>query len=62
MKNPNWEDLRIFVHVARGGGLSAAASELGLSPATVGRRMLLLEQQVARPLFVRRQSGYELTE
>jgi DNA-binding transcriptional LysR family regulator len=62
MKNLDWNDLRIFVRVARGGGLSAAAAELGSSPATVGRRMLALEQVLARPLFVRRQTGYELTE
>ncbi len=61
MKNLNWDDLRIFVRVARGGGLSAAAAELGSSPATIGRRMLAFEQAVARPLFVRRQTGYELT-
>src|SRR5919106_2322536 len=61
MKNMDWNDLRIFVRVARGGGLSAAAAELGSSPATVGRRMLALEQILARPLFVRRQTGYELT-
>ncbi|EHK54422.1 LysR family transcriptional regulator [Allomesorhizobium alhagi] len=62
MKNLDWNDLRIFVRVARGGGLSAAAAELGSSPATVGRRMLALENVLGRPLFVRRQTGYELTE
>jgi len=62
MKNLNWDDLRIFVHVARGGGLTGASGELGLSAATIGRRMLALEQAVARPLFVRRQSGYGLTK
>ena len=62
MKNVDWEDLKVFIRVARGGGLSAAATELGLSPATVGRRMIALERAVARPLFVRRQSGYELTD
>lgn len=62
MKNMSWDDLRVFVRVARGGGLSAAAAELGSSPATIGRRMLALEKTVARPLFVRRQTGYELTD
>jgi DNA-binding transcriptional LysR family regulator len=62
MKNLDWEDLKVFIRVARGGGLSPAAAELGLSPATVGRRMIALERAVARPLFVRRQSGYELTD
>jgi DNA-binding transcriptional LysR family regulator len=61
MKDLSWDDLKIFVRVARGGGLTAAASELGSSPATIGRRMLALEQAVARALFVRRQTGYELT-
>jgi DNA-binding transcriptional LysR family regulator len=62
MKSLDWDDLKVFIHVARGGGLSAAAGELGLSPATIGRRMIVLERAVARPLFVRRQSGYELTQ
>jgi DNA-binding transcriptional LysR family regulator len=62
MKNLDWEDLKVFIQVGRGGGLSAAAVELGLSPATVGRRMIALERAVARRLFVRRQSGYELTD
>ena len=61
MKNMHWNDLRMFVHVARGGGLTAAADALGSSPATVGRRMLALEAAVGRPLFIRRQTGYELT-
>jgi DNA-binding transcriptional LysR family regulator len=61
MKNIDWNDLRIFVQVARGGGLTAAAETLGSSPATMGRRMLALEAAVGRPLFIRRQTGYELT-
>ena len=62
MKNIDWNDLRIFAHVARGGGLTAAAQELGSSPATIGRRMLALERSIGRTLFVRRQTGYELTD
>jgi len=61
MKNVDWDDIRYFVVVARTGGLTSAAAELGSSAATVGRRMLALEQTLARTLFVRRQSGYELT-
>lgn len=61
MKNINWDDLQLFIAVARGGGLSAAAKAHGSSPATIGRRMLALEQAVGRPLFIRRQTGYELT-
>lgn len=62
MKNVAWDDLRLFIAVARHGGLSGAVRELGSSPATIGRRMLALEQAVGRPLFVRRQTGYELTD
>lgn len=62
MKNINWDDLRIFILVARHGGLSGASTASGLSPATIGRRMVSLEATVARPLFVRRQTGYGLTD
>ena len=61
MKSIEWSDLHLFLSVARGGGLSSAAKDHGSSPATVGRRMLALEQAVGRPLFIRRQTGYELT-
>ena len=61
MKNIDWGDLRLFLSVARGGGLSAAARAHDASPATIGRRMVALEQEVGRPLFIRRQTGYELT-
>lgn len=62
MKNMSWDDLRLFLAVARHGGLTGAAREQGASPATLGRRMLALEQAVGRPLFLRRQTGYALTE
>jgi DNA-binding transcriptional LysR family regulator len=61
MKNLDWDNLHFFIAVGRSGSLSAAASQLGSSAATVGRRMVALEQAVGRPLFVRRQTGYELT-
>jgi DNA-binding transcriptional LysR family regulator len=62
MKNLNWDDLRIFLHVARAGGLSAAARQLGISVPTAGRRMLALEVATAQSLFLRSQSGYALTK
>lgn len=61
MKNLDWNDLHVFLAVARHGGLTSAASVLGSSAPTIGRRMLALEQQTGRSLFVRRQTGYELT-
>lgn len=61
MKNADWDLYQLFMSVARGGGLTAAASMSGLSPATIGRHMLDLEQQIGRPLFLRSQTGYRLT-
>jgi DNA-binding transcriptional LysR family regulator len=61
MKKLTWDDLHFFVAVGRTGSLTAAAARLDSSAATVGRRMVALEQAVGRPLFVRRQTGYELT-
>lgn len=56
-----WDDVRVFLAVARAGSLSAAASELGLGVATVSRRISRLEQALAVALFSRHQNGYRLT-
>lgn len=61
MKNLNWDDVRIFLRVAQGGGLSAAANTTGLSAATIGRRVASLEQCIGRTLVERSQAGYRLT-
>jgi DNA-binding transcriptional LysR family regulator len=61
MKNAPWDLYQIFVAVARHSGLTGAASTLALSPATIGRRMLELEDMLATALFVRSQAGYALT-
>jgi DNA-binding transcriptional LysR family regulator len=57
----DWNDLRLFLDVARLGGLTAATGTTGLSAATLGRRITALERQVGEPLFHRAQSGYTLT-
>ena len=57
----NWDDLRLFFHVAESGGLSGAARETGMSPATLGRRMLALEEELGQHLFTRSRNGYEIT-
>jgi DNA-binding transcriptional LysR family regulator len=56
-----WDDLRLFLDVARLGGLSAARGTTKLSAATLGRRITALERAVGEPLFVRSQTGYALT-
>lgn len=58
----SWDDLRLFLDVARLGGLSAATETTRLSAATLGRRVTALEKQVGEPLFHRSQSGYRLTQ
>lgn len=58
----SWDDLRLFLDVARLGGLSAATETTRLSAATLGRRITTLERQVGEPLFHRSQSGYRLTQ
>jgi DNA-binding transcriptional LysR family regulator len=61
MKNMQWDSFQLFLQVARFGGLTGASSSCGLSPATIGRRMLDLEHEIGKALFVRSQTGYSLT-
>lgn len=56
-----WDDLRIFLAVARAQSLSGAGKQLMLDPATVGRRVARLEERMAARLFVRSAQGYALT-
>ncbi len=60
--NFDWDDLRLFLAVARRGGLAAAASQTKKSAPTLGRRMLALERKLGRELFVRLPREYVLTE
>jgi DNA-binding transcriptional LysR family regulator len=58
----DWQDIRLFLAVARGEGLSGAARQAGSSPATLGRRMTALERSLGQRLFIRERLGYRLTE
>ena len=51
--DPNWDDLRIFLALARGGTLTTAAKALGVSHPTVSRRVQALEKQIGARLFDR---------
>lgn len=57
----NWEDIQIFVAVARAGGLAGAVATTKLSPPTLGRRIQNLEQELGITLFDRHRTGYNLT-
>ena len=58
--DPNWDDLRVFLAVARGESLSGAARLLRLDPATIGRRVSRLESAMGAALFIRSPQGYVL--
>ena len=58
---PDWDDLRIFLAVARAESLSGAARVLRLDPATVGRRIARLEAALGQPLFTKSPQGYAAT-
>lgn len=58
----DWDDLRLFLAVARVESLSGAGKLLKLDPATVGRRIARLELDLAARLFGKSPQGYALTE
>jgi len=57
-----WDDIRHFLAVARGGSTLAAARALKVSQTTTARRVAALEARLGAALFERRQAGYALTE
>ena len=56
-----WDELQTFLAAAREGTLSAAARTMQSSPATVLRRLRVLERHLKAALFVRGSRGYALT-
>ncbi|WP_028228446.1 LysR family transcriptional regulator [Paraburkholderia ferrariae] len=56
----DWNDLRVFLTVARAGNLSKAGRILGMDHATVGRRISALEFALETPVFERDRQGYRL--
>ena len=57
----NWDDLRIFLAVARSGSISGGARQLGVQHSTVSRRLRAMESGLGVRLLERKKSGYELT-
>ncbi|HBD91270.1 MAG TPA: LysR family transcriptional regulator [Gemmobacter sp.] len=58
----DWDDLRLFLAVARAESLSGAGKQLRLDPATLGRRIARLEEALEARLFVKSPQGYALTD
>ena len=57
----NWDDVRIFLAVARSGQILGAAKALGLNHATVARRLTALEDALGAKLMARKTNGSELS-
>jgi DNA-binding transcriptional LysR family regulator len=57
----DWDDVRYFLAVARGGSVRAAAERLGVNHATVLRRIAQLEERLGVHMFEKLPSGYRLT-
>ncbi|MGH6760331.1 MAG: LysR family transcriptional regulator [Phyllobacterium sp.] len=58
----DWDDIRYFLAVARGGSVRAAALRLRVNHATVLRRIAQLEERLGAHLFEKLPSGYRLTD
>lgn len=58
----NWTDLQFLAELARQGSLSAAARALGVTHATVARRIAVLDDGFGQPLFKREAGRYVPTD
>ncbi|MCH2057432.1 MAG: LysR family transcriptional regulator [Thalassotalea sp.] len=58
----NWNDIRIFLEVARTETLTVAAKRLTMDPSTVSRRLHHLEESLSAQLFERSANGHTLTQ
>lgn len=57
----DWDDVRHFLAVARGGSVRAAAERLAVNHSTVLRRIAQLEKHLGAQMFEKLPSGYRLT-
>jgi len=57
----DWDDVRYFLAVARGGSVRAAADRLEVNHSTVLRRIAQLEERLGAQMFEKLPSGYQLT-
>lgn len=57
----DWNDVQVFLAIARGGSLAAAARALKVNHSTVFRRLNAFEDALGVRLFERLPSGYALT-
>ncbi|MEM7079903.1 MAG: LysR family transcriptional regulator, partial [Pseudomonadota bacterium] len=58
----NWDDLKVFLAVARAGTLRGGAQRINGNHTTLKRKLALLEQQIGTRLFDRSNLGLVLTQ
>lgn len=58
----DWDNVRYFLAVARGGSVRSAAARLKMNHATVLRRIGQLEEELGSHVFEKLPAGYRLTE
>jgi DNA-binding transcriptional LysR family regulator len=58
----DWDDVRYFLAVARGGSVRAAADRLTVNHSTVLRHIAQLEKRLGTQMFEKLPSGYRLTD
>jgi DNA-binding transcriptional LysR family regulator len=58
----DWDDLRVFLAVARSESLSRAGRVLKCDAATVGRKIARFEERMGAKLFVKSPQGYALSD
>ncbi|SDK02778.1 LysR family transcriptional regulator [Aliiruegeria lutimaris] len=60
MNKSLWDDIRYVLAVAETGSLNAAATQLGVTHATVLRRVSIFEQKHGQAVFQKRPTGYRV--
>lgn len=58
----DWDDLKIFLAVARVGSVRKAAQELKVNQSTVSRRITAFEKNIDATLFEKQPTGYLITK
>ncbi len=62
MSGFDWDDMRVFLALQRGGSVRAAAARLNIAQSTVSRRLEGLERRLGARLFHRMPRGLLLTQ
>ena len=58
----NWDDLKVFIFVAKSNNVTEAAHSLNVSASTVSRKIAALEDSLSTVLFLKKTNGYFLTQ